>query len=163
MDLKKTAEDNLILKVRVGSHLFGTNTPDSDLDYEGIFMPSKQLLFGIVACREVDLGKICKNEAGRNTNEAIDYKVREYRDFIRLALQNNPNIVNIIFANDESVIFENYFGKRLREMANRFPHKRGLKRFMGYAISQMKKMKIKPENYHAFQDAEVFLAKNNPR
>lgn len=157
MDYRKIAEENQILKVRVGSHLFGTDMPESDTDYEGIFMPSDELVFGFGHCREVDLGLICKDETGRNTSDAIDYKVREYRDFCRLALQNNPNILNIIFANDENVIFCNEFGNRLRSMAGLFPHKGCIQRYKGYAISQMKKMTIKPMNYELLKEAVEFL------
>ena len=158
MDYRKMAEDNQILKVRVGSHLFGTDTPESDLDYEGIFMPSKSMLFGLASCREVDLGKASKDESGRNTSDAVDYKIREYRTFVRLALQNNPNILNILFTNRENVIFSDDFGRRLLGRAMLFPHKEGLKRFMGYAISQLKKMSIKPDNYSAFKSAEERLS-----
>jgi len=34
MDFKELAKENSILKIRVGSHLFGTDTPDSDIDYK---------------------------------------------------------------------------------------------------------------------------------
>jgi len=163
MDYLTLAKQNQILKVRVGSHLFGTNTPESDLDYEGIFMPSKQLVFGFGLCREVDLSRVCKNEASRNTKDAIDYKVREYRDFCRLALQNNPNILNMLFANDENVIFQNEFGKRLREKKYLFPHLGCLERFVGYGHSQLKKMTIRPENYTKLKIAERILLKQDPK
>lgn len=56
MDFAKLAQENIVLKVRTGSHLFGTNTPESDTDYEGVFMPPAEVVFGLGACREVDLG-----------------------------------------------------------------------------------------------------------
>jgi len=157
VDYSEDAKKNMILKVRVGSHLFGTNTPDSDLDYEGIFMPPISVVFGIDECKEVDLGTVSKNEKGRNTKDAIDFKIREYRTFIRLALQNNPNILNILFCNDENVIYQDEYGKALRDFAVMFPHRNGLKRFLGYGISQRKKMTIKPRNHEIIVDAIGFL------
>jgi hypothetical protein len=162
MNYAEIAKKNEILKVRVGSHLFGTDTPDSDTDYEGIFMPSEEMVFGLGACREVDLGRVCKDETGRNTKDAIDYKVREYRDFARLALQNNPNILNILFANDENIIFEEAFGARLRGARKLFPHLGCVDRFLGYAHSQRHKMGIKPGNYKALADGEHLLAQQDP-
>lgn len=51
---------------------------------------------------------------------------------------NNPNILNILFADDKNTIFCNEFGQRLREMAPRFPHMGCVQRYRGYAMSQMK-------------------------
>lgn len=53
MDFKEIANKNKILEIRVGSHLFGTDTPDSDLDLFGIFMPSEELVYGFQHCEEV--------------------------------------------------------------------------------------------------------------
>lgn len=163
MNYTEIAQKNQILKVRVGSHLFGTDTPESDTDYEGIFMPSKEMVFGFGICREADLGLVCKDEMGRNTKEAIDYKIREYRDFCRLALQNNPNILNMLFANNDNVIFENNFGKALRAKKHLFPHRGCVERFLGYAKSQLHKMNIKPDNYSSLQIAEELLAIQDPK
>jgi len=150
---RDVATENMILKVRVGSHLFGTNTPESDLDYEGVFMPSSEMLYGFKACKEVDCGTTAKDESGRNTKDAVDFKIREYREFVRLALQNNPNILNMLFANEENIEFANGFGRRLLGMADRFPHAGGLNRYLAYGRSQMKKMEVKPQNYDAIKEA----------
>lgn len=163
MDYSKEAQDNTILKVRVGSHLFGTNTPDSDLDIEGVFMPPISVLYGLGECKEINLSTVSKDENGRNTADAVDFKIREYRTFMRLALQNNPNILNIVFSNDENVLFQDDFGKRLRGMAEYFPHKEGLRRFYGYAQSQLAKMTIKPENYSNLKKAKEILSGCNQK
>jgi len=40
-------EQGLIVKMAFGSHLYGTSTPESVLDYKGVFLPSKeQVLLG---------------------------------------------------------------------------------------------------------------------
>jgi predicted nucleotidyltransferase len=151
VDFKEVAERNKILEVRVGSHLFGTNTPDSDLDLCGIFMPSDELLYGFHVCKEVDLSEQVKDEAGRNTKDAVDRKLHEYRKFVRLAMENNPNILHVLFADERNIVFKDKFGSRLLSMAERFPHKGAHRRFIGYAHSQKHKMRIRPENYLALE------------
>ena len=42
MEEREMALNNLILKIRAGSHLYGTNTIDSDEDYIGIFLPEPE-------------------------------------------------------------------------------------------------------------------------
>ena len=60
----------LIVKMKFGAHLYGTATADSDVDYKGIFMPTKE---------EVLLGRIPKSHShstgqdeSRNTKNDID-------------------------------------------------------------------------------------------
>ena len=33
---------DLIVKMKFGSHLYGTDTEDSDVDYKGVFLPAKK-------------------------------------------------------------------------------------------------------------------------
>ncbi len=66
VNLSQIANDNKILEIKVGSHLYGANTPTSDVDYSGVFLPTKELVFGFQRAEEVDLSIIDKdNEAGR--------------------------------------------------------------------------------------------------
>ena len=52
-DFRKHSIDNMILKFRVGSHLYGTNTPESDEDFSGVFMPHENTVFGFERAEEV--------------------------------------------------------------------------------------------------------------
>lgn len=157
MDFQKIALENKILEIRIGSHLFGTDTPDSDLDLFGIFMPCDEIVFGGHRCEEVDLSIKAKDDTGRNTADAVDRKFHEYRKFVRLAMQNNPNILHVLFADEKNIVFQDGFGQRLLEMAHLFPHKGAHHRFVKYADSQRHKMRIKPENYAALEDGLYFL------
>ena len=51
---------NLIVKMNFGAHLYGTATSDSDVDYKGIFMPTKD---------EVLLGRIPKSHSHSSGKE----------------------------------------------------------------------------------------------
>jgi uncharacterized protein len=159
MNIRKIAEKNKILEIKTGSHLYGLDTPESDLDYGGIFLPSKELIFGLSKYNEVDLSLKDKLKNGKNSKDAVDRKLYEFRKYIELALQNNPNILEMIFVNEENIVFVNDFGRKLLDMSHLFPHK-GLKnRFIGYAISQKKKMVVKRDNYLELEKAEDILEK----
>jgi len=136
MDFKQKAVDNKILEIRIGSHLFGTETPESDLDMYGIFMPFDEIIYGSYTCEDVKFDVIAKDQTGRNTSEAVDHTLCEYRKYVKLAMQNNPNILNALFVNEPNIIFVNDFGKRLLEKAEIFPHKGCFERFIKYADSQ---------------------------
>jgi hypothetical protein len=147
MDFKKIAENNRILEIRVGSHLFGTTTSDSDIDYYGIFMPNEEMVYGFQQCNEVDFSVVSKDASGRNTADAVDRKLHEFRKFTKLALQNNPNILHVLFVDKPNIVFANNYGLSLLDNAHLFPHKGAHLRFVKYADSQRHKMCIRPANY----------------
>lgn len=159
MDFKKVAQDNAILKIRVGSHLFGTSTPESDEDYLGVFMPPEETVFGFQRCEEVDLGVKIKDDTGRNTKDAVDFKAHDYRKFVRLVVENNPNFLHAIFVNEENILFkdEDGFARRLLSIRNKIPYKGAFQRFVCYADSQLHKMRIKPANYKALEEGLAIL------
>lgn len=140
MKEREIAEKNKILVVRTGSHLYGTNRPESDEDFVGIFMPSEEYVYGFKRVDEVDMSIHSKDENNRNTKDAIDIKYYEFRKFVKLAMENNPNILEILFVNKENIIYVNEIGQKLLDMAERFPHQGAKQKFTGYALSQKGKL-----------------------
>jgi hypothetical protein len=164
-DLKMMADNNKILKVLTGSNLYGTNTPDSDFDYAGIMIADKRYYLGLDSVEEVDCSIVSKQVTGKNDKDAVDFKLYEFRKFVRLAMGNNPNILEILFAPQSNIVFKNEFGQRLLDNAHLFPY-RGLKqKFLGYAFTQKHKMVIKTDNYTNLTMFGSWLLDNlrNPR
>jgi len=157
MNAKEIAEKNKILKFTIGSHLYGTTTPTSDKDYSGIFMPDENMVFGFEHADEVDLSLKSKREDGKNDKDAVDITLYELRKFIKLALENNPNILEQMFINHENIIFSNWYGNELLKHAHLFPYKRLKEKFLAYAGSQRHKMVIRTDNYHALENANEWL------
>ena len=146
-----------ILEIRTGSHLYGTNTESSDEDFCGIVLPDVSEVFGFEHMEEQDVSTVSKNAAGKNNSDAVDRKFYEFRKFIKLALDNNPNILEMLFVNDENIIFNSEIGKKLLAMRELFPHQGLSQKFGGYAKSQLHKMQLKPDHYAALQNALEYL------
>jgi len=146
MNSKNLALKHEILEYRVGSHLYGTNTENSDLDLCGIFIAPKEYYIGLSNIAEVDFSTVVKKENGRNAPEAVDRKFYELRKFIKLATDNNPNIIEQLFINQDNIIFASPLGKKLLENRHLFPHKGLYKKFIGYSLSQKSKMIVKRDN-----------------
>jgi len=157
MNLTKLAEENKILEIRVGSHLYGTDTPTSDLDYSGIFLPTQELVFGFQRVEEVNLSFIDKDEAGKNTKNAVDRKLYEFRKFVKLAIENNPNIIEQLFVNEPNIVYINDVGRTLLAQKYKFPHLGLIKKFKGYAFSQKHKMIIRTDKFHELDSALNYL------
>jgi predicted nucleotidyltransferase len=150
-------KERKILEIVSGSNLYGTNTPESDKDYLGIFLPPKKQILGLEKCKEINLSTIDKDSSGKNTKDAIDKKLYEFRNFITLALNNNPNIMEILFVNKENIIYIDEFGEALLNIKHLFPSKQLISRFIGYASAQKHKMIIKTEKYNILEYAYSWL------
>lgn len=137
-------EDHRLLYLcKYGSHLYGTNTKDSDVDYKGIFLPSKESLL---------LGNNLKsfhNSTGkghsRNTNEDIDVDLWSLHYFINLVKKGDTNAIDLLYSptNENCVIYKDY---RLDEMFDNpleFFNPIYCHAYIGYAIGQAKKYGIK--------------------
>ena len=146
MNLTKVALDNKILELKVGSHLYGTSTPESDIDFCGVFVAPKEFYLGLKTVQEVDLSIISKKENGRNDKDAIDRKFYELRKYIKLATENNPNIIEQLFVASDQIVFCNDIGQSLLDNKHLFPYQGCYNKFIGYSISQKKKMIVKRDN-----------------
>ena len=144
MKEQEMAERNLILKVMVGSNLYGTETPNSDKDYMGIFIPDREYVMGLSKCEQVDIRTNPSDSGRRNEKGDTDTTIYSLPKFIKLAYENNPNIVELFFADPKHIVFCNDYGKRLLESFPLFISKRVKHKFLGYAHSQ--KMKVMTKN-----------------
>jgi len=165
---KEIVEKNKILEIKTGSNLYGLETPESDVDYGGVFVEpiefvlptTRQILspfYRHESLNEIDLSIKDKKDNGRNSKDAIDRKFYSLKKFVKLAAENNPNIIEMLFVNPENIIYCNKWGKLLLDNRNLFLHEGLVERFIGYAISQEKKMYVKSNNYEAFKKFITFI------
>lgn len=140
-------ERRLLYKLRVGSHLYGLNRPESDEDYMGVFMPTADDMLGLKKVEEVDSSTKSSSEERRNTAGDVDDKSYSLHKFMHLLLQNNPNIVEVLFATPENILIDSPEFQELRENAEKIVSYKVFHTFTGYAFSQKKKLTVKAERY----------------
>jgi len=128
IDIPKTFK--MIFRCIAGSHLYGTNTSDSDIDERGVFIPDEKYF----------LGFLHRVEQYQDTKNDITYF--ELRKFLQLACENNPNIIELLFV-PENKWMENSVDWRLI-IKNReyFISKKAKYTFSGYAHSQFNRIKL---------------------
>ena len=137
---KQMAEDNMIVKVITGSRLYGTDTPDSDYDYQAIFIPNKEYVYGLKSCNEVGMNH---KVVIKDKEVQVDYKSYNIVKFIDLAIKNNPNILSLFFTPDNCFINKTDWGKELIEKRDLFLSKKAYHSFRGYAHAQKRKILTK--------------------
>lgn len=145
---RKMAEDNKILEVVTGSFMYGTNIETSDKDYFGIYMPDKEFVYGFKKCEEVDLSIKDKLESGKNSEKAVDRMFFEFRKFVKLAMENNPNVLEQLFSTEKNIIYKNKIGERLLSIRDKFPYKGLVQKFKGFAKGQKHKMQIRSDKFN---------------
>jgi uncharacterized protein len=147
----------LICRIRTGSHLYGLNTPASDEDYISVFMPSAHDLLGLHPVDEVDNSSKKSTSNERNTPEDIDDKMYSLPKFMWLLLQNNPNIVELLFATEENIIESSSIWDELVVNYDRIISQRVYHTFSGYAFSQKKKLEVKAIRYGSLKKGIKYL------
>lgn len=138
---------NIIVKMQFGSHLYGTATPQSDLDYKGIFLPSKE---------EVLLGRVPKSysistkqgSGHRNTSEDVDTEIYSLHYFLKLACEGQTVALDMVHAHDGVIIERSALWDELVANRHRF-YTRSLQAFIGYARRQAAKYGIKGSRLNA--------------
>lgn len=136
----------IILKFLTGSHLYGTNTPVSDKDFVAVFMPTEDELLGLREEHIIEDRTNPSSSGKRNTVKDIDCVYYSLHKFAELARQNNPNIIELLFAPERNVLECDRIGEIFLNNRDLFVSNRCYNTFKGYAQSQRKKLEIKKTN-----------------
>lgn len=153
--------DSTILLVRAGSQALGTNTPESDLDIDGICIPPKRYHLGYLHRFEQD---------AKHDPDVVIYDIRKY---FQLAADCNPNVIQAIWVDPSDILFCDSFGRQLLQHRAAFLSRKAKHTFSGYAIAQLKRIKThrrwllsppagKPER-HAYGLPETTLISKDQR
>lgn len=132
---------NTIVKIKFGSHLYGTNTPTSDTDYKGVFIPEARDIVLQRAPRTMSMGTGRKKVEGeRNLATDIDSEYYSLHYYLQLLREGQTGAVDMLFAPnpEESTLLWNH----LRMNRERLLTKKSAA-FVGYCRTQANKYGIK--------------------
>jgi len=127
-------EERTIFLARHGSHAYGLNVASSDEDYKGVCIKPKECYFGF-------LQKFEQLEHMGSKSDGIDKVIYSLDKFASLAIDCNPNIIEVLHVAEEDVLVCTEFGEALRAIKDDFLSKKAKFTFAGYAHSQLKRIK----------------------
>src|SRR3989344_825281 len=133
---KKVVLDNTILLVRHGSHAYGLNHADSDIDAKGVVVPPPEWYLGLRHFEQFE----DFDDPNDFSRDQVRYKVQK---FISLASDCNPNIIECLFVDESDIVEITPEGRELVAHRNDFVSLKAKHTFSGYAVSQLKKIQIK--------------------
>jgi len=151
---------NKILEIKFGSHLYGTNTPNSDLDFKGIYLPT---------AREIVLGTYKKTISTsrdkstyeRNTKDDVDTEIFSLDRYLELLMEGQTVALDMLFA-PSSFYSENSTDQGIKIM-QAIHNRRGLlltrnvNAFICYAKQQAAKYGIKGSRMDSLKRVAEFL------
>lgn len=117
-----------ILVTVSGSWAYGTNKPDSDIDARGIFLDPVNSILGLSNFEQHEV---------HDTDKELDIVMYGLRKFIKLALENNPNVIELLSPQERNIVYASDIGKELIENRYLFLSKRAAMTFGGYAKAQL--------------------------
>jgi len=123
----------IILEAICGSHAYGLDTPESDIDLKGVFVAPTQEVLSLKKPKEtID-----------KTNPDVCY--HEVEKFIRLAMKCNPTILEMLYLDDYRILTET--GRLLISARNQFLSSIVYKSYGGYAIAQARKLNRRGDSW----------------
>lgn len=122
--------ENIILLGLGGSHAYGTNNENSDLDIRGIATNSR---------RNILIRKDFEQVVERET----DTTIYSFEKIVKLLCECNPNTIEILGLKPEHYLYLSPIGKALVENKHLFLSKRAIHSFGGYANSQLRRLENK--------------------
>ena len=139
--------ENIILLTLGGSHAYGMDNENSDLDIRGIALNCKE---------DILLGK----DFDQVINTDTDTTVYSFNKILQLLTSNNPNTIEALGCKKEHYLHLSDIGKELLENRKMFLSQICIHSFGGYAGSQLRRMENKAARLVGQEQNEEYILKS---
>lgn len=150
---------NKILEMKFGSHLYGTDTPESDLDLKAIYLPTaKEIVLGNYA-EVVNLSRK-KKPCERNNKEDVDIEIFSLDRFLSELMDGQTWALDFLFAPADAYTEVTPYGDKLIGLIYHERSRlltRNINAFVGYARRQAHKYGIKGTRMDALKRTMALL------
>ena len=140
-----------IVRMKFGSHLYGTNTPESDLDYKAIHIPNAgDILLG----RVQDSVSTCTAKVEGTKNEAGDHDEESYslQRYLKLLSEGQIPALDMLFASEDMILETSDVWKFIQAHRSKLLTRKSAA-FLGYCRQQANKYGIRGSRVAAARDA----------
>lgn len=146
---------NIQYETIMGSVAYGVSSDVSDLDIYGFAIPPKDVIFPHLNGEILGFGKQKKRfeqyqehhidykDGCGGKGQSVDLSIYNIVKYFQLCMDNNPNMIDSLFTNANSVLHITKVGNMVKDSRNIFLHKGSWHKFKGYAYSQLHKMSNK--------------------
>lgn len=147
-----------LVRVKHGSHLYGTSTPASDQDFKGVHLPSGEAIVMQRAENVINTGVQSKAEGtDKNDANAIDSDSYSVQKFYEMLCKGDTVATEILFAPAEAIVEQHALWGEVQAVG-RLLLNRQCKGFVGYCVRQAAKYGIKGSRMAAVRGVLDFIA-----
>ena len=132
--------ETTVVKMKFGSVLYGTNSPESDTDIKGVFIPAAEDILLQKAPKNIRFST--GNSSSKNTKEDVDCDMYSLHYFLQLIAEGQTVALDMLFAPEEMIEESNYIWKQIQANKDKLICK-NTKAFVGYCRAQAAKYGIK--------------------
>lgn len=149
-----------ILQMKFGSHLYGTDTPESDLDFKGIYIPTGREIV-LHSYKSTISTSRAKAEGERNTKDDVDSEFFSLDRYLGLLMEGQTVALDMLFAPSDCWTIWNQEALYIMHEIHRNRSKlisKNVSAFVGYARQQASKYGIKGSRMYALQQTVGMLS-----
>lgn len=144
-------DSQLQYEVIMGSFAYGVSDDLSDIDIYGWCIPHKDMIFPHLRGEIPGFGNQIKRfdqyqqHHVKDPDKDREYDITIYNivKYFQLCMENNPNMIDSLFAPQRCITYITPVGQMVRENRWLFLHKGSFHKYKGYAYSQLHKCKTK--------------------
>lgn len=147
----------ILYLVKFGSHLYGTNTPESDIDIKGLFLPSKEsALLGIMPRH---FTTSTGNSNSKNNKDDIDFQLWSLQYWLEMVAKGETNALDLLYSHTypEVVQYEDIEISTFFDNHHRLFDVNNCNSYIGYAIGQARKYGIKGSRLGVVKRVKEYL------
>lgn len=154
---------NIHYEVITGSVSYSVSSDTSDMDIVGFCIPPKEDVFPHLAGHIPGFGRQVQRFDVWQEHHIIDKESRQEYDFsiysivkfFHLAMENNPNMLDILFTPQRCVLFCSSVAQMVRDNRKVFLHKGVYQKMRGYSYAQLHKIGTKANSSNPKRRASI--------
>lgn len=142
-EYKRIAEQGQILRVRTGSVVHGISTESSDRDEVGVCIPPPDYVLGLRSFEQYQYRDAAERTGKFDAPSGpgdLDLTVYSLQKFVRLALNGNPSMIELLFTPQKDVLYDWALGRDLMQLYPKIVSMEAAPRYLGYLMAQRKSM-----------------------
>jgi hypothetical protein len=152
---------NKIVEIKFGSHLYGTNTPNSDLDIKGIYLPTaREIVLGTY--RKTIATSRPKADCERNTKDDVDSEYFSLDRYLQFLMEGQTLALDMLFTPESNLLpladgdHSSWVFRAIRDNKDRLITK-NVNAFVGYSRQQAARYGIKGSRMDALKRTKDLL------
>lgn len=155
--LPESNEDFQICKIVHGSHLYGLNTPQSDMDYKSIYLPSLRSV--MLDGPRTHQNRSTSNSSVKNTSKDVDDSAYSLRMFLDLCCKGEMIAMDMLHS--ENSIIETSLVWNFIVQHRQLFYTKSMSSYLGYVRQQVGKYGAKGSRLNALTTAIEALCLHN--